>query len=52
MPLQRVFRRHGHVAKNAKAKGVEGFRSDALDPAALDEIMVYYVNRRKKEWSS
>ena len=23
-----------------------------IDPAALDEIMVYYVNRKKKEWSS
>ena len=34
--------------RDAAARKYSGL---VIDPAALDEIMVYYVNRTKKEWS-
>ena len=34
-----------------KAAAARKYSGMVIDPAALDEIMVYYVNRTKKEWS-
>ena len=34
-----------------KAECLKKYSGAVIDPAALDDIMVYYVNRNKKEWS-
>ncbi len=34
-----------------KSECLKKYSGAVIDPAALDDIMVYYVNRNKKEWS-
>ncbi|MBQ6633117.1 MAG: ABC transporter ATP-binding protein [Ruminococcus sp.] len=34
-----------------KSECLRKYSGAVIDPAALDDIMVYYVNRNKKEWS-
>lgn len=34
-----------------KAECLKKYSGAVIDPASLDDIMVYYVNREKKEWS-
>lgn len=34
-----------------KAECLKKYSGAVIDPASLDDIMVYYVNRNKKEWS-